>query len=244
MPKNEQPPVVFLLSFMRQHRFAVLLFAIVLMFCYGPIAELFVPRLKGVAARVLVGITFTFLLLSAVLSVAEGKKTIRHVLLLAIPAIICELLDVTMFRSETHVISHATSLLFLSYVLMVLIKFIFSSERVTTNTLFASMCIYLLMGIMWAMVYSLIEWVQPNAFHYSLAASSNSTNHMRIGGSSAGLEFYYSLVTMTTLGYGDVVPVKSAARMASTLQAVVGQLYLAVIVARLVGLHVASSLSR
>lgn len=64
---------------------------------------------------------------------------------------------------------------------------------------------------------------------------------MRLGAESAGIELYYSLVTMTTLGYGDIVPSSPAARSVATLQAVVGQLYLAVIVARLVGLHVAEA---
>ena len=67
---------------------------------------------------------------------------------------------------------------------------------------------------------------------------------MRLGKEPAGVEFYYSLVTMTTLGYGDIVPVTPAARSLTTLEAVVGQLYLAVLVARLVGLHVADSIRR
>ena len=107
------------------------------------------------------------------------------------------------------------------------------------------------------MAYSLLATCQRGAFHYSLASISRNaedsnaedsnfegSNPMRLGSEPAGLEFYYSFVTMTTLGYGDIVPVSSAARGLATLQAVVGQLYLAVLVARLVGLYVAESASR
>jgi len=66
---------------------------------------------------------------------------------------------------------------------------------------------------------------------------------MRLGAEPVGIEFYYSLVTMTTLGYGDIVPTAPTSRSLATLQAVVGQLYLTVIVARLVGLHVAGSIA-
>ena len=163
--------------------------------------------------------------------------------MLAVPAVITELIDVVLFREDTLVISHVLSAVFLSYVVVVLLNFIFVSEHVTANTIFASICVYLLLGILWAMAYSLLEWFQPGAFSYP-SASSDEAGYMRLGAIPAGFEFYYSLVTMTTLGYGDVVPVSSLARTLATLQAVVGQLYLAVLVARLVGLHVAESVRR
>ena len=67
---------------------------------------------------------------------------------------------------------------------------------------------------------------------------------MRIGAEPAGMEFYFSLVTQTTLGYGDIVPTSASSRSLVTFQAVVGQVYLAVLVARLVGLHVAESMMK
>ena len=82
---------------------------------------------------------------------------------------------------------------------------------------------------------SLFHWAAPGSFA-GLPAD-------------AGVHFdsslvFFSFVTMTTLGYGDIVPASPAARSLATLQAVVGQLYLAVLVARLVGLHVAESVRR
>ena len=61
---------------------------------------------------------------------------------------------------------------------------------------------------------------------------------MRLRAAEAVLPLYYSFITLTTLGYGDVVPVSAAARMFAAIEAVMGQLYLAVLVARLVGLHI------
>jgi len=61
---------------------------------------------------------------------------------------------------------------------------------------------------------------------------------MRLGGRQSVFPLYYSFVTMTTLGYGDIVPRSSSARMFAAIEALMGQLYLAVLVARLVGLHI------
>ncbi len=73
------------------------------------------------------------------------------------------------------------------------------------------------------------------------AANASNASSMRFLGLQLEIPIYYSFVTMTTLGYGDIVPVNPAARMLSVLQALTGQLYLVVLVARLVGLHIAHS---
>ncbi len=243
MPQSDLRPMAILYAYVRQQRFALLLAALLLLFLYGPIVELSAPRFKPVVARFTIGFTFTFLLLTAVFTVAKNRKTFWTSLCLAIPAVICELLDVVVFRAETHIASHFFAAVFLSYVILVLLTFIFETKHVTANIIFASLCVYLLLATLWALSYSILATLQPGAFSYSLA-SFDSGNPMRFGAIPAGLEFYFSFVTMTTLGYGDIVPVTSAARALATLQAVVGQLYLAVLVARLVGLHVAESAGR
>jgi hypothetical protein len=65
---------------------------------------------------------------------------------------------------------------------------------------------------------------------------------MQIGKGEPTAVLYFSFATLTTLGYGDIVPVSAIARTLATLEAITGQLYLAVLVARLVGLHIAESL--
>jgi hypothetical protein len=64
---------------------------------------------------------------------------------------------------------------------------------------------------------------------------------MRFGGEQSLYPIYFSLVTMTTLGYGDITPDSDTSRMLASMEAVIGQIYLAVLVARLVGLQIAQS---
>jgi voltage-gated potassium channel len=84
--------------------------------------------------------------------------------------------------------------------------------------------------LLWNSVYLLLIALDPESFHFSRALDAG------------GKDFtYYSFVTLTTLGYGDITPVTDPARSLSLLEAVMGQLYLAVLVARLVGIHIAQS---
>ena len=109
---------------------------------------------------------------------------------------------------------------------------LFESQSVTA----ASLCVYLLMGVLWAILYSLLQIVEPGSFAFSFA--DGESEMMRWGGNQGEIALYYSFVTMSTLGYGDIIPTSSLSRTCAALQAIVGQLYLAVLVARLVGLHI------
>jgi hypothetical protein len=86
-------------------------------------------------------------------------------------------------------------------------------------------------GIAWAMAYSALDLLVPNSF----------TVQMNVGGQSSLTPFYFSFVTLTTLGYGDISPVKPFARILCIIEAIIGQLYLVVLVARLVSQHIAHS---
>jgi len=92
---------------------------------------------------------------------------------------------------------------------------------------------YFFIGLMWGFVFSVLESLQPGSFRVG-------------GGQAAELNkfMYYSFVTQTTLGYGDITPVTPPARSLSLLEAVIGQFYQAVLIARLVGLHIAQSFEK
>jgi hypothetical protein len=86
----------------------------------------------------------------------------------------------------------------------------------------------------WCRWYSLIYTFQPGSFD----VSTNGFNGQGIHQGTVNEIIYFSNVTLTTLGYGDIVPISRPARTFATLEAMLGQLYLAIVIARLVGLHV------
>jgi hypothetical protein len=99
--------------------------------------------------------------------------------------------------------------------------------RIDANKLVGSICIYLLLGIIWSLFYIFIAYFSSDAFTGLAIATENNTPWE--------LELiYYSFVTLTTLGYGDINPVSGYARSLAYLEAVCGQLYIAILVASLV----------
>jgi hypothetical protein len=119
--------------------------------------------------------------------------------------------------------------LYFGLIAIVILGFIFSTKHVSSDIIIASLVVYLLFGIMWGFSYQVLELLQPGSFR----APDGFFDQ-------AGSGFmYYSFITLTTIGYGDVTPISGIAQSFSQLEGIVGQSYMAVLVARLVGLHVA-----
>ena len=136
-------------------------------------------------------------------------------------------------------LQHVFSILFLVYIIALLLKFLFSIDRVTFDTISASLCVYILFGVLWAIVFSLVDLFGESAAFANNLTPSHGDQLIHFEGSDTTTALYYSFVTMTTLGYGDITPVSPMARILSAIEAMIGQMYLAVLVARLVGLHIA-----
>jgi hypothetical protein len=131
---------------------------------------------------------------------------------------------------------------FFGYAMWVMLLDIFTSRRVTFNTVCASLCVYLLLGVVWALAYSMVDVLNPAAFTWTVSARE-PPRAWRVG-KGDGAILYFSFATLTTLGYGDIIPTSPFSRMLATLEAITGQLYLTVLVARLVGMHIAETLDQ
>jgi hypothetical protein len=119
----------------------------------------------------------------------------------------------------------AIFIVFLFTAICSLIKKIFKAKEVTTDTIAGAISIYLLIGALWALLYSLFYRFDPDAY---LVADGGAPNFL-----------FYSFVTLTTLGYGDITPVNTMVQNISILEAVAGQMFLAILIARIVGLYIA-----
>ena len=133
-----------------------------------------------------------------------------------------------------------SGLLFFAFAIVLIIRHLIEAQHVTLNTISASLCAYMLLGVFWANVYSLLELLEPGAFSIPSRVGAEAG----IGAERTLDLLYYSFTTMTTLGYGDITPSSAFARMFAVTQAVVGQVILVVLVAHLVGLRVAQSVEK
>lgn len=115
-------------------------------------------------------------------------------------------------------------------------KELLEQRKVNTNMIFGAVVVYLLAAVAFAYLYEVLELVQPGAF----SGLPEAGNQSALGDAL----LYFSLVTLTTVGYGDILPVSGLARPLAVLEGVFGTLYLAVMIARLVGLNIAAGISR
>ncbi len=118
----------------------------------------------------------------------------------------------------------------------ILFKYVFETHTITRDVLYAAVAIYLLLGAVFVPVYGLVDTLT-----FEL---SDGAHHAFVGGSMGADELfawqdfiYYSYVTLTTLGYGDILPVTMVAKAAVALEAIIGVMYLTIIMARLVSLY-------
>jgi hypothetical protein len=115
-----------------------------------------------------------------------------------------------------------------------ILGYVFRATRVTRDVLAGAICAYLLMGLGWSNIFVVLENHVPGSFS-SGALASAATGGLEGVHQQQGHFTYLSLVTLSTLGYGDITPVTQPARMWAALEAIIGQLFIGVLIARLVG---------
>ena len=174
-------------------------------------------------------ISLTFFFLMTVLFVIETfrlrQKFLNLFRAIAVLSFIFSLLAIIFDYQDNkilYLLGQVIDLIFIAIAVLVIIKKIFSDTKVTGDTLRGGVSVYLMLGIVWFQIYQIILTLIPNAFE-------GDVNGYQI--------FYFSFVTLTTVGYGDILPAHKVAMIMSNLEAIVGQLYPAVIIARLVSLY-------
>jgi len=208
------------------HRFSAvqLLIALVLLFICAP----FVEELEG--GHLILSFLFSLVLLAAVFAVVDRKRSLAIALVLAVPAITARWIN--HFRPDlVHpAVFLACAILLLAYVIAHLLRFILRAPLVTMEVLCASIAAYLMLGLMWTVAYWLVDQLTPGgAFSFNTNRGDQSMNGFT--------GFYFSFITLSTVGYGDITPVSRAARWLAAMEAMTGLLYVAVLIARLVSVY-------
>lgn len=126
-------------------------------------------------------------------------------------------------------------IVFLCYIGFFICRFLFETEEISMDAVFAALCLYMYIGLIWMFIYVIEEASRPGSFSFPTELPTDPESYVN----SLWNNFsYFSFVTLATLGYGDVTPLTRFARSWAVLEAVIGQLYIAVMVARVIGLYI------
>jgi hypothetical protein len=207
-------------------RFLFLLISLLLIFVLQPFFE----GLIGIS--LLMDIFITVVLISGVYAISQKRSIFMVSLILAILTVLTRWPSHFVNSPLLNMLGNMMGLLFLGYMVVTILSHIFQEDEITSDLIMGSICAYFLIGFLWAFLYSLLEMFQPGSFQMAKERGTDIANFS-----------YYSYVTLTTLGYGDITPLSQPARSLSTLEAITGQLYIAVLIARLVGIHIAQKSS-
>lgn len=209
-------------AWLTQRKFTVLLVSLLLLSLVHPVLS----SLRLVGAKLLLNIFLTIILFSSVYAVSQSKRLFIITLCLGIPSFGARWV-VDLLGPSPGVVAAILGVMaaFFLLVAIIMLSHVLKDVEVTGEMISAAICVYLLLGLLWACFFALSHVLQPNSF--------------RIENPELSHFVYYSFITLSTLGYGDITPLSPSARALSYVEAITGQLYLAVLVARLVGLHIA-----
>lgn len=197
------------------------------------LAFMLAPLLSSDLGRFLSTFFFSLILLSGIATVS--KKLLPRIGAGIMALLTFVLIWLKHFNPESHSLQTASAIVSLCYLAMltwVFLRFVFKDGPVTGSRVQGAVATYILIGMTWAAIYRLLELQLPGSLFIAPTAAGLSVFVHET-------EFtYFSFVTLTTLGYGDIIPVHPAARMFVIIEALIGQLFPATLLARLVSLQI------
>jgi hypothetical protein len=192
------------------------------------------PSIPEGNSGVLFELVFDSILIAGVYSVGPGRHRWPF-LLVTVVTLAVRWGELLSGGPQLDVGALLITMLWLIYAVSIIIGHLFQRRDVTVDALLGAVVTYLLAAVAFTFAFEIVELLQPGSFS---GIPDQARSHRAELGSSM---LYFSFVCITTMGYGDIVPVSGIARPLAVLEGVFGQLYLAVMIARLVGLHIASS---
>jgi hypothetical protein len=216
-------------------RFTLLLASIILLLASQPIFS------GHALAQNVATVTMSLVLLAALYAFRSTRIYFVIALALLFPSIGCRLAMLYRLNPTLELVSAISSGLFLAVTVIALVSRLFIVRSVTLDTISAAICAYLLTGVTFAYAFAVVELQHPGSF--SAALLQRSPGNIAPLLASLHSLIYYSFVCLTTTGFGDIFPISEGARSLSVMESVIGQLYVAILIARLVSLEVAQSMT-
>ena len=216
------------IKFCKRYRFLFLLISLLSLILIAPLFQGVVPL------PLLLDIFITGIFLSALYAISKKTQRLPLAIILLLPVITGMWVTYFVHIPYLRLVSDCCAILFFAFAIILLLSSLLRENEITLDVIYGAIAVFLLMALMWAFMFDVIETIRPGSFQVTASPLHGTRVHF----------VYYSFVTITTVGYGDILPVTLSARAFSIVEMVVGQVYLVVLVARLVGINITQSMDK
>lgn len=185
-----------------------------------------VPLLSATSAgRIVANVINLGVLLAAVVAVGRTRRLYVVAVLLGLPVLGFQVAGLLLAEPFYLMLSWAFGACFYFWTIALLLRYVLLPEVMNANKLYGAGAIYLMLGVTWAYFYGVIQYFYPGSF----APAGAPLNQLDF--------LYFSFTVLTTVGFGDIVPVHPVARGLTTIEQIIGVLYVAILIARLSGMY-------
>ena len=181
---------------------------------------------------------FTSIILFACVYAVRGSR--KHLLIafsMMLPILVLFWLDIPTKNDWYNLVTNASPILLFSYISYLIFRDLIQAKKIDADMIAGGISIYLMIGLIFAFIYIALFNFEHSNFAVSEMLEAQKLKY------DENIFVYFSYVTMTTLGYGDVTPVTTIARVVVQFQVLLAQLYLAIFIARLVSMYTANKMS-
>lgn len=211
----------------RHYRFRVLLASVAVLVVVFPFLRI------SAETRVLLDVLYTLVFLVALLGIFTDRRLRVVAVLLGVPTVVGVwtgyiLPGVGVPRLPLSVGFHVLAALFFTFTTGVILRQLHHEKGVSLDSVYGAFCGYLLVGLVFGHLYSILELLRRGSFVGAGFINPHPDDYHF-------LLTYFSFLTLTTVGFGDIIPATDAARGLTVVEAVLGQFYIAVLVAELIG---------
>lgn len=207
-------------------RYGTLLLALVMLM----LMQLTVDTTVG---KYLLEAIFIAVLFTGLRAIETNKGLFRFDVILLLVGVALSIAGTVTNNTPLFFIGNTCRVVFMIMVALTILIDLFRGRKVSGDTLAGAVCVYLLIAVIWGYFFLLIEVLVPGSFSFTQGHA-----RMQLWISQEFFPFFYfSMVTITTVGYGDMSPVSTEAQTFATIEALIGQIYLTILVARLVGMY-------
>jgi hypothetical protein len=191
------------------------------------------PIFENSMAAGFIGDMLYYLFLAAAAYSVRRSRFFKLAIILGASVLVGEFTGYFFHQKAVMIITTALSSLYLLLVTVLILVNVLQQEEISADTVLGGLCVYIMIGVLWTSFYITLELLSPGSFDFGVHG-----HHSRLAG-FYGLLFYYSFISLLTIGFGDVIPVSSMAQTLTIIEGLIGRFYLVFYMACLINLYIA-----